>query len=242
MKLIVETPEGTREIDYAKLTSGEIAQRLRTYDQQYGGYEKFLGQYDCGASSFEDSVILMDWDGLLEEKKRRRDAGQDSERDRGKIMHEVDLLKKIIIPFLIHGICKDEAEALRMLAKDYVRRQVQRYDERVQHFRAFYQTSVERVARQVTALCWGTGRMPALGHLDRREQIVQAEDDLEEGQAAEEFLARWQTDNPLRRWDNAPHLSHLPNFPHHTKHHTLRSSPHECSPTHRRRTQIARWF
>jgi hypothetical protein len=80
MKLIVETPEGTREIDYTKLSSAEIEQRLRTYDQQYESHEKFLGQYDCGASSFEDSVILMDWDGLLEGKKRRPDARQDSER------------------------------------------------------------------------------------------------------------------------------------------------------------------
>jgi hypothetical protein len=83
VKLIVETPEGTQEIQYTKLSSEEIEQRLRTYEQQYGSYEKFLGQYDCGASSFEDSVILMDWDGLLEEKKRRQDSGQTHQREVG---------------------------------------------------------------------------------------------------------------------------------------------------------------
>ena len=107
-------------------------------------------------------------------------------------MSEVDLIKKILAPFLIHGICQDEAEALRMVAKDYVQRQVRRYAERAEHFRSFYQTSVEQFAQQVAALCQGLGQVPALNHLDRREQIVRAEDDLEEWQAAEEFLARWR--------------------------------------------------
>jgi hypothetical protein len=83
VKLIVETPEGTREIEYTKLSSEEIKQRLRTYEQQFGSYEKFLGQYDCGASSFEDSVLFVDWDSLLEERKRRQDLGPASQ-------HEVD--------------------------------------------------------------------------------------------------------------------------------------------------------
>ncbi len=108
-------------------------------------------------------------------------------------MSEVDPVRKIIAPFLIHGICKDEAEALNMLAKDYVQRQVRRYDERVDHFRSFYQTSVEQFAKQVTALCQGVEQIPALSHLDRREQIVRAEDDLEEWQAAEQYLARWRS-------------------------------------------------
>jgi hypothetical protein len=56
VKPIVETPEGTREIEYTKLSSEEIEQRLRIYEQQYGSYEKFLGQYDCGASSFDEDL------------------------------------------------------------------------------------------------------------------------------------------------------------------------------------------
>jgi hypothetical protein len=107
-------------------------------------------------------------------------------------MNEVEPVKKILAPFLIHGICKDEAEALRMLARDYVERQVSRYRERVEQFRSFYQTSVEQFAQQVAALCQGFEQIPTLGHLDRREQILRAEDDLEEWQAAEQFLARWQ--------------------------------------------------
>jgi hypothetical protein len=103
-----------------------------------------------------------------------------------------DMVKKIIDPFLTHGICKDEAEALKMLAKDYVQRQVSRYQERVEHFRSFYQMSVEEFAKQVTALCQGFGTIPALGHLSKQQQVLQAEDDLEEWQAAEQFLARWQ--------------------------------------------------
>src|SRR3989338_235960 len=106
-------------------------------------------------------------------------------------MIELDAVKKIVAPFLTHGICKDEAEALKMLAEDYVQRQVRRYEERAEHFRSFYRTSVEQFAEQVAALCQGSGRVSALANLDRQQQIVRAEDDLEEWQAAEQFLARW---------------------------------------------------
>lgn len=107
-------------------------------------------------------------------------------------MNEVDAVKKIITPFLTHGICKDEAEALKMLAKDYVQRQVSRYQERTDYFRSFYHTSAEEFAKQVAALCQGFEEIPALGHLNRQQQILRAEDDLEEWQAAEQFLARWR--------------------------------------------------
>ena len=107
-------------------------------------------------------------------------------------MSEVDPVKKIIAPFLTHGICKDEAEALTMLAKDYVHRQISRYQERVAYFQSFYQTSVEEFAKQVATLCQGRGDIPAIGHLNKQELIVRAEDDLEEWQAAEQFLARWR--------------------------------------------------
>ena len=103
-----------------------------------------------------------------------------------------DSLKQIIAPFLVHGVCTDESEVLKMLAKDYVQRQVQRYDERVERFRALYRTSVDQFAQQVAALCQGRGHISALRHLDRPEQIMQAEDDLEEWQAAEQYLARWR--------------------------------------------------
>jgi hypothetical protein len=107
-------------------------------------------------------------------------------------MSDVDAVKKIIAPFLTHGICKDEAEALKMLAKDYVQRQVSRYQERVEYFRPFYQTSVEEFAKQVAALCQRFEEIPALGHLNRQQRILRAEDDLEEWQAAEQFLAHWR--------------------------------------------------
>ena len=103
-----------------------------------------------------------------------------------------DAVKRIIDPFLTHGICKDEAEAMRMLAKDYVQRQVGRYQERVEYFRCFYQTSVEEFAKQVTALCRGVEEIPALGHLDKQQQVLRAEDELEEWQAADQFLTRWR--------------------------------------------------
>ena len=106
-------------------------------------------------------------------------------------MSEIDAVKRIIAPFLTHGICKDEAEALKMLATDYVERQVGRYYERARHFRSFYQTSVQQFAKEVAALCQGSGQIPALAHLDRQQQLVRAEDDLEEWEAAEQFLARW---------------------------------------------------
>jgi len=107
-------------------------------------------------------------------------------------MSEVEAVKKIIGPFLTHGICKDEAEALKMLAKDYVQRQVNRYQQRVEHFRSYYHASVEEFAKQVAALCQGFEGISALGQLNKQQQVLQAEDDLEEWQAAEQFLARWR--------------------------------------------------
>ncbi len=81
---------------------------------------------------------------------------------------------------------------MKMLAEDYVQRQVSKYQERVEHFRSFYQTSVEKFVKQVAVLCQGIETIPALGHLNQQQQILQAEDDLEEWQAAEQFLARWR--------------------------------------------------
>ena len=107
-------------------------------------------------------------------------------------MSEGEMVKKILTPFLTHGICKDEAEALRMLATDYVQRQIKRYDERATHFRSFYAASAEQFADQVKALCQSRSPIPVLRHLDRPEQVMQAEDDLEEWQAAEQFLGRWE--------------------------------------------------
>ena len=39
-------------------------------------------------------------------------------------MSEADPLNKIIAPFLVHGLCRDKAEILQMLAQDYVQRQI----------------------------------------------------------------------------------------------------------------------
>ena len=74
-------------------------------------------------------------------------------------MSERDPIQKIIAPFLIGGICQDEAEALQMLAMDDVQRQVRRDAERVEHFRAFDQTSMEEFAQHVTARYQGLGRI-----------------------------------------------------------------------------------
>ena len=64
-------------------------------------------------------------------------------------------------PFLVHGLCRDEAEALQMLAQDYVQRQSKRYAERVESLCAFSQTAVEQFAQQVAALCRDSEPIPA---------------------------------------------------------------------------------
>ncbi len=107
-------------------------------------------------------------------------------------MSETDPVKKILTPFLTHGICRSEAEALQLLAHDYVQHQIKRYADRAEHFRSLYRISVDQFAQQVAALCEGTAEISALAHIDRHARIMQAEDDLEEWQAAEEFLGRWQ--------------------------------------------------
>jgi hypothetical protein len=107
-------------------------------------------------------------------------------------MSAADPINKIIASFLVHGLCRDEAEVLQMLAQDYVQRQIKRYAERVEYFRAFYQTTMGQFALQVAALCRDHEPISALGHLDIPEQIMQAEDDLEEWQAAEQYLGHWR--------------------------------------------------
>jgi hypothetical protein len=95
-------------------------------------------------------------------------------------------------PFLVPGLCRNEAEVLQILAQDYVQRQIKRYAERVEYFRAFYQTTMEQFALQVVALCRDNELIPALGHLNVPEQIMQVEDDLEEWQGAEQYLSHWR--------------------------------------------------
>jgi hypothetical protein len=107
-------------------------------------------------------------------------------------MSAADPINKIIAPFLVHGLCRDEAEVLQMLAQDYVQRQIKRYAERVEYFRTFYQTTMEQFALQVAVLCRDNEPIPALGHLAIPEQIMQTEDDLEEWQAAEQYLGHWR--------------------------------------------------
>ncbi|HEY6072622.1 MAG TPA: hypothetical protein VIV15_04315 [Anaerolineales bacterium] len=53
-------------------------------------------------------------------------------------MSKADPINKIIAPFLVHGLCRDEAAVLQMLAQDYAQRQIKRYAERVEPFRALY--------------------------------------------------------------------------------------------------------
>jgi hypothetical protein len=107
-------------------------------------------------------------------------------------MSVADPINKIIAPFLVYGLCRDEAEVLQLLAQDYVQRQIRRYAERVESFRTFYQTTVEQFALQVAALCRDHKPISALGHLAIPEQIMQAGDDLEEWQAAEQYLGHWR--------------------------------------------------
>jgi hypothetical protein len=117
-------------------------------------------------------------------------------------MSAADPINKIIAPFLVHGLCRDEAEVLQMLAQDYVQRQIKRYAERVEYFRAFYQTTMEQFALQVAALCRDNEPILALDHMNVPEQIMQAEDDLEEWQAAEQYLGHWRAVE-----DDFPHAS-----------------------------------
>jgi hypothetical protein len=81
-------------------------------------------------------------------------------------MSAADPINKIIAPFLVHGLCRDEAEVLQMLVQDYVQRQIKRSAERAEYFRAFYQTTMEQYALQVVALCRDNEMIPALSHLN----------------------------------------------------------------------------
>jgi hypothetical protein len=83
-------------------------------------------------------------------------------------MTEFEVIKKIVAPFLVHGVCGSEAEAVRQHAQDFAQRQVRKYADRIEHFRSYYQTSVAQFAQQVAALCEGHGQIAALHHLEKQ--------------------------------------------------------------------------
>jgi len=103
-----------------------------------------------------------------------------------------EAIKRITTPFITHGIYQSEEEALQRIAEDYIRRQIEHYRERVERLKSTYQMELDEFAAAVQALCAGSGQLPALQHLGRAQQIMRAEDDLEEWQAAEDQLKRWQ--------------------------------------------------
>jgi hypothetical protein len=70
--VVISGTEGERRIDYSILTSREIDRRLRAYQKHHGSFRKFLYGYDCESSPPEDSVILIDWESLLAERKERK--------------------------------------------------------------------------------------------------------------------------------------------------------------------------
>jgi hypothetical protein len=104
-----------------------------------------------------------------------------------------DALKKITTPFITHGIYRSDEEVLQRLAEDYVRRQIEHYRERIERLKSTYQMELSEFAAAVQALSAGSGPIPALEHLSRAQQLMRAEDDLEEWQAAADHLRWWQT-------------------------------------------------
>ena len=70
--VVISGTEGERRIDYSALTSREIDRRLSAYQKRHGSFRKFLYRYDCESSPPEDSVILIDWESLLAERKERK--------------------------------------------------------------------------------------------------------------------------------------------------------------------------
>jgi hypothetical protein len=70
--VVISGTGGERRIDYSVLTSREIDRRLRAYQKHHGSFRKFLYSYDCESSPPEDSVILIDWESLLAERKERK--------------------------------------------------------------------------------------------------------------------------------------------------------------------------
>jgi hypothetical protein len=101
------------------------------------------------------------------------------------------VVKKITAPFVTHGIFNSDEEVLHHLARDYVLRQVGRYRKRIKQLKATYRVSLDEFEEQVHALCAEGKQIPALAELELHQQVMQAEDDLEEWQAAEHLLSRW---------------------------------------------------
>jgi hypothetical protein len=71
MKLVIEENGKRTEIDYDELSGPEIRSRLRAYEKKYGPYPRYMKTYSCSDSTPDETTDVMDWECLLEEKKRR---------------------------------------------------------------------------------------------------------------------------------------------------------------------------
>ncbi len=71
-KLVIDSEEGHREIDYSVLSLREINRRIREYKKKYkGSYLPYCSCLSYSDASSDEMTEIMDWDGLVEEKAER---------------------------------------------------------------------------------------------------------------------------------------------------------------------------
>lgn len=74
-KLLIETSEGTREIHYGALSSGEITRRISEYEKRYGSsFVQFSKHLSCDQIGPQEMTDVMDWECLETERASRQNV------------------------------------------------------------------------------------------------------------------------------------------------------------------------
>ncbi len=72
-KLLIETLEGSREIDYGSLSPGEIAKRISTYEKRFGlSFVQYSSHLSCEQIGPQEMTDVMDWECLEAELAARK--------------------------------------------------------------------------------------------------------------------------------------------------------------------------
>jgi len=71
--LLIRTPKGTQEINYASLTMDQLVSRLSCYEQKYGSpLGQFTVNVTCEQVGPQEMTDLMDWESLEAELSFRK--------------------------------------------------------------------------------------------------------------------------------------------------------------------------
>ena len=72
-RLLIRTPKGTQEINYASIPLDELVNRISCYEQKYGSsLAQFTVNVTCEQVGPQEMTDLMDWESLEAELSFRK--------------------------------------------------------------------------------------------------------------------------------------------------------------------------